>query len=83
MHICIFIMQQLLQLYERDIKALKSELSDTKKQSAKTVKKLESIERELRQIKVMLERRDIGGGASGRSRSAAAGDTQQVLMLSM
>ena len=66
--------------YEREIKTLRSELSDSKKQSTKALKKSETLEREIRQIRALL---DGGSGASLKSRlsSAGEGDVRQQVTL--
>ena len=61
---------------EKEIKGLKSELSDSKKQSTKALKKVETLEREVRQIKALLEGREASG-ASLKPRLSDESDTRQ------
>ena len=64
-----------LRKYEREIKVLKSETSESKKQSNKALKKVESCEREMRQIRALLEGRDTGSGASIKSRLSSTDES--------
>lgn len=69
---------------EKEIKGLKSESSDSKKQSTKALKKVETLEREMRQIRALLEGREAGSGASFKPRLADESDIkQQVCMYNM
>ena len=59
-------------------------MSDSKKQSTKALKKVETCEREMRQIRALLDGRDTGSGASIKSRLSSAGEgdvRQQVILL--
>jgi chromosome segregation ATPase len=68
---------------EKEIKGLKSELSDSKKQSTKALKKVEALEREMRQIKAALEGREAGSGASFKPRLSDEGDIRQQVEISL
>ena len=57
---------------------LKSETAESKKQSTKALKKVDSLEREVRQIRALLEGRDSASGASIKSRLSSADEGQQV-----
>ena len=67
-----------LRKYERELKVLKSETADSKKQSTKALKKVDSLEREVRQIRALFEGRDSSSGASIKSRLSSADEGQQV-----
>lgn len=62
---------------EKEIKGLKSELSDSRKQSNKALKKVETLEREMRQIKTLLEGRETSSGASLKPRLSDESDVRQ------
>ena len=62
---------------EKEIKGLKSDVLDSKKQSTKALKKVEGLEREMRQIRALLEGREGGSGASFKPRLADEGDIRQ------
>ena len=64
---------------EREIKVLKSETTESKKQSNKALKKVESLEREIKQIRALLDGKEPGSGASIKSRlsSTEDGDLRQ------
>ena len=66
---------------EKEIKGLKSDVSDSKKQSTKALKKVEALEREVRQIKALLEGREAGGGASLKPRLADESDVRQQVRI--
>ena len=65
---------------EKEIKGLKSELSDAKKQSNKALKKVEALEREVKQIRALLEGREAGSGASLKPRLLDEGDVRQQVI---
>ena len=59
-------------------------MTDSKKQSTKALKKVETCEREMRQIRALLDGRDTGSGASIKSRLSSAGEgdiRQQVIYI--
>ncbi len=62
---------------EKEIKGLKSDVSDSKKQSTKALKKVEALERDVRQIRALLEGREAGSGASFKPRLSDESDTRQ------
>ena len=62
---------------EKEIKGLKSDVSDSKKQSTKALKKVETLEREIRQIRALLEGRETGTGASLKPRLSDESDIRQ------
>ena len=66
---------------EKEIKGLKSDVSDSKKQSTKALKKVEALEREVRQIKALLEGREAGSGASLKPRLADESDVRQQVRI--
>ena len=59
---------------------MKSELSDAKKQSNKALKKVETLEREMKQIRGLLEGRETGSGASLKPRLLDEGDVRQQVI---
>ena len=67
---------------EKEIKGLKSEVSDSKKQSNKALKKVETLEREMRQIRALLEGRESGSGASFKPRLSDESDVRQQVGIS-
>ena len=58
-------------------------MSDSKKQSTKALKKVEALEREMRQIRALLEGREGGSGASFKPRLADEGDIRQQVGISL
>ena len=65
---------------EKEIKGLKSDVSDSKKQSTKALKKVETLEREVRQIRALLEGRETGSGASLKPRLSDESDVKQQVV---
>ena len=68
---------------EKEIKGMKSDVLDSKKQSTKALKKVEGLEREMRQIRALLEGREGGSGASFKPRLADEGDIRQQVGFSI
>ena len=56
-------------------------MSDSKKQSTKALKKVEGVEREMRQIRALLEGREGGSGASFKPWLADEGDVRHFITL--
>ena len=56
---------------------MKSDVSDSRKQSTKALKKVEALEREVQQIRALLEGRETGSGASLKPWLADEGDVRQ------
>ena len=60
---------------------MKSDVSDSRKQSTKALKKVDALEREVRQIRAQLEGREAGSGASLKPRLADESDVRQQVRI--